>query len=237
MTGPRSVVPAAGAFLLAFLVTLQASPVLAPQLLHRDAYVPASDRVVLLTAYYRLIRDLDFEYQRIGSLVEALAFVALQRRYPSPRYEVIPNVEYLNEHRRTLGELDLVVYEPGAGRALLIAETKLSRNLPAAGKKATEQLTRFQAHLHNGDIHELICTRSPERILRPAHFMEVGRYVRIGSQGALQAGFDYEIDLGREEANRLQQWLLNAGPSGATTRTRSALRPPDRAISRLTVAP
>ena len=174
----------------------------------RATPVPAEDREALLDSYFDQLKDLDVNYKVIGYILEKLAKIQLQSAYPRGKYEIIGGLQYQEAGGRTVGELDIVVLDREAGTAELVAEAKLSGNLYRAGRKASSQLGRFQNYLNSGKIAKFHFIENPSRVFTMAQFKDVDEYWRIGNTGAIDAGFDYEIDLTREEGDILQQRLL-----------------------------
>ena len=129
---------------------------------------------------------------------------------PSHQQAVIDSLQYLNyqEGPRTVGELDLIVFEQKSGRAVIVAEAKLTDNFKWARRRARTQLYRFQSYLYAGRITDFVQAFNRDRTVTTNQFQDVGRYVLIGPRGALAAGFDYEVDLTRSEADALQAKLL-----------------------------
>jgi hypothetical protein len=186
-----------------------------PPLLHEAPYTPYENRRERLDTYYDLIKERPYRFQQVGSIIQALARADFEWRYPPPAYEVLRNLEY-QEGSRTLGELDLVVYRRDTTQAVVVAEAKLSGNLKGAAKRAERQLMRFQDALRKGRITRFLCNDDRDRSFGTSHFGEHTSFFRIGNRGALEAGFDFEVDLTREEADDLQERLLRgaAGTRG-----------------------
>jgi hypothetical protein len=179
-----------------------------PPLLHGQSYAPAADRHALLDAYYAGIKDSDFDFGKEGSVMEALAFAACAQKFPEPRFEILPNLEYQGAGSRTLGELDLVVLDREKARVVLVVEVKLKSSFLKSDRRARDQLYRFQSHLNEGRITRFLYNRDRKRDLPVALFKENEAYARVGNQGALAGGFEYEIDLTREEADDLRDRIL-----------------------------
>ena len=167
-----------------------------------------SVRDELVASYFERIRDLKFDYGRVGSVLEALAFLELQQVYPEPEYEILSGLQYQNYDNHTAGELDLVVWEKKSRRAIKVYEVKLSLNLSRAHKLALAQLERFKTHLKEKNISGFIYNRNRGRFFRVSQFKEIESFEIVGSQGALEEGYDREIDLSREEADSLQRLLI-----------------------------
>ena len=165
-------------------------------------------RAALLEGYFARIRDLEFDYGKVGSVLEALAFLELQQIFPETDYEILAGLQYQDFSDRTAGELDLVVWEKESRRAVRIYEVKLSINLGRARKLALAQLERFKAHIKEKNISQFIYNRDRYRAFRVSQFEEIVAYGVIANQGAREEGFDIEIDLTREEADGLQELLI-----------------------------
>lgn len=170
--------------------------------------IDAPERASLLEDYFARIRDLEFDYGKVGSVLEALAYLELQQLFPEPDYEILAGLQYQDFSDRTAGELDLVVWEKESRRAVRIYEVKLSINLGRARKLALAQLERFKAHLKEKNISQFIYNRDRYRAFRVSQFEEIVAYGVIANQGAREEGYDMEIDLTREEADRLQELLI-----------------------------
>lgn len=191
-------------------------------LLHREAYTPLQDREAMLDAYYGLIKDLPFDYGKVGSIVEALAFKHFEVIYPPDQFKIVCNLTYQDARGRTLGELDLAVFEKHTGDAVLVVEAKSGRRIRHAGHQATAQLERFQRHIKAGEVAGFSASVPLQEPIEPAQFKEDAIYARVGGQGALSAGFEFEVDLTREEAGRLQDRLHR--------QAQVATRPPDNRV-------
>jgi len=170
--------------------------------------VSAENREALLDRYFEQLKDLDVNYKVIGYILEEIAKIQLQSAYPRGKYEIIGGLQYQEAGGRTVGELDIVVLDRNAGTAELVAEVKLSGNLFRAGRKASTQLGRFRNYLNSGKITKFHFIENPSLVFTAVQFENVEKYWRIGNTGAIDAGFDYEIDLTREEGDIIQQRLL-----------------------------
>ncbi len=175
---------------------------------------PALDRAALLEGYERAIRDLPFDYRKVGSVLEAIAFVEMRRYFPAPEFELIAGLQYFDATGRTLGELDLVAIqrEGDERRVVAVYEVKLSGSHDGAFRAANGQLNRFRRHLAGGTVdHFRVAGHRAEqpRPLKPAHFEGCDRFGLIGSLGSAAAGFDIEFDLRRSEGDVLQRRLLD----------------------------
>lgn len=168
---------------------------------------PAADREALLEQTFLEIRDLSFTWGDVGSVLEAIAFVEFRKRYPEPAYAVIPGVVYFNGEGRTLGELDLIVFDPESERVLEVYEVKLTASPRNAADRADRQLERLRRALEQGAVDEF---RSPEGFptLLPRHFDAGTFYGKIGSRETRGADWTHSFDLSRPEGDILQAKIL-----------------------------
>jgi hypothetical protein len=190
------------------------------RILYQRPYQSAPNREALLDFYFDQIKDLPFDYGRVGSVAEALGYTDLVRIYGTNDFEVLPSVSYHDAEGHTLGELDLTVIDRSTSDVVEVIEVKISTNLRKAGKLAIKQMDRLKSHLAGRDIARFSHPWNSKHEVRAPHFKASTVYGRMGNSGALAAGFHYELDLTRAEADLLQKRLLPAGtvpaPAAAT---------------------
>ncbi len=163
------------------------------------------DRNSLLDRYFEAIRNLPLDYGKVGSVLEAIALVLLQEQYAEPDFAVYTGIQYESRSGRTLGELDIVIWDRKTRRALAVYECKLTRNFQRAGKKSREQLDRFINALARDEIGGM--RSEVGKRFDPSQFEHVLVYGFIGPHGALDAGWELQIDISREEGDILQAML------------------------------
>jgi|GEM_PF-6741687 len=179
-----------------------------PTVDHRDvarlASNPATDRNQLLDDYFLEIRDLPFNYGNVGSVLEAIAYIELTRIYPPPRYQVLANTEYRDANGRTVGELDILVYDLSAGHVDSVYEVKLTASPSRAGKHARQQLLRFQKYIKDDLIYDFMGSY-PQARLEAADFKESTKYLLIGGSETLDYDWAIQLDIRRDEGDVLQE--------------------------------
>lgn len=167
----------------------------------------------VLVAWYERIRDLDFDYGKVGSVLEAIAYCRLLDEHAPRGLDVLHGIQYFDADR-TLGELDLVVYDPKGRRVHAVYEVKLSGNLERVRYGALEQLERFRLALRRRRIERLLIAHGGGPPPPLDAFRDCREFGLIGSRGARRARYDIEIDLARDEADVLQSWLLGRARPG-----------------------
>lgn len=183
---------------------LEATPTFTP-----ETETPASDREALLEGYYEQIHDLSFRWGDVGSILEAIVYVEFQKRYPEPDYEIIPGTTYHDESGRTLGEIDILVYDRRNDRVLAVYEVKLTGSPGNAGKQANRQLARLKRAIEENTIDRF---RTPEGYedLGIRDFHGQPQYGKIGSWETKGKGWTHSVDLFREEGDLLQEKILSS---------------------------
>jgi hypothetical protein len=197
------------------------APVPAP----RPDYFSEMDRPEVLRAYFDQIKDLDFDYGKLGSVGEGLALVQFRAKYADdPNVECFSGLHYEGTDGSTAGELDLIVWRRDTKQALAVYEVKVSDNLEGALHKAHSQLRRFQGHVQSRAITRFNYPTEDSRVFRAEQFDGVQTYGVIGSRGAAALGYEVELDVSRAEAAQLQKALLHyRKPQGQSSRSSARL--------------
>lgn len=165
-------------------------------------------RAQLDTCYEKIKDNSLFNWGNIGSVMEALGYAQLQEKYPAPDYEIISSIFYHDDMGRSLGELDLVVWDKKADKALEVYEVKVSNNLPSALRTAVNQLNKFKISVRDDLIARFTWEGDRTRHFRSPQFADVAIYGFIGNKGAKEAGYTIEFELSRLEVEYLQKRVL-----------------------------
>lgn len=96
------------------------------------------DREVRIIKEYK--DDMGFDFGNEGEILEILALIDLQGEYDPEEYFFTGGLQYLNEHGRVVGELDVLVGERETCDFVVVGEAKLGSG---SLRKAKEQLRRF----------------------------------------------------------------------------------------------
>jgi serine/threonine protein kinase len=181
-------------------------PVPAAPVIDMPDYFEGMDRADILRAHFNRIKDMDFRFDSVGTVGEALAFAMFRDRYTGQtNIDLLHSIRYEGRDGTEAGELDLVVWQRSPREALEVYEVKVSDSLEDALLKGRSQLRRFQGFVAQGAITRLHNPGDDARVYRPDQFDEVKKFGFIGSRGAVAAGFDVEFDLTRAEATQLHK--------------------------------
>jgi len=156
------------------------------------------------------LKDSGEKYEIVGTICEQVARIDLEREYPAPRYVVETGISY-GEGARTIGELDVIVFESG-GKAVLVAEVKCWKSLSGGLKKAKVQRARFRDTLKGGSQFRLWDKSHPSHA--PAAFKELKTFVTIAQSGAKAAGYDRELAYSLDDLLAARTLLLSCQNSG-----------------------
>ena len=157
---------------------------------------------------YRVLSTLpEVDFNCVGTILEEFAKYKLQEKFSPDRYLVTRSVSYYGSERM-LGELDTVIIDRTSKKVVLIGECKLTKNFTRAKQKAQKQLDRIRNTIKKKLLYKLEPSKVGGFQLTPSSFTGKIEYWIIGCRDATKHGFDYEVDLGRDEADIIQKYLL-----------------------------
>ncbi len=154
------------------------------------------------------LRDSAVNYEVVGTVCEQVARLELYKTFPAKDFEIINGIEY-GDTKRTIGELDVVIFKKTTKKAVFVGEVKCWRDLQGALKKAHAQRNRFIASLSKE-----IYMQDQENSYDQAQFDHVQRYAAIAPVGSKKAGFDVEMENSLEELMRLRDMLMDCQHRG-----------------------
>ncbi len=154
------------------------------------------------------LRDSGLNYEVVGTVCEQVSRLELQKVYPVSQYEVVNGIEY-GDATRTIGELDVVVFDKATKKAVLVGEVKCWKDLKSAIAKARDQRFRFQKSLAKDiALHDYQTDYDKEQ------FSSVQKYVAIAPKGAKAAGFEVDMENSLGELMQLRDMLMTCQDQG-----------------------
>ncbi|HMP75010.1 MAG TPA: protein kinase [Kiritimatiellia bacterium] len=178
----------------------------APPKIDMPDYFVDMERADLLRQHFDRIKDLNFNFNSVGTVAEALAFLMVREQYAGQtNIDLLHSIHFHGRDGKEGGELDVVVMQKNPREAIAVYEVKVSDNLPDALSKGRAQLRRFQGFVSSNVITRIQHPADETRLFRPDQFDEIQFFGHIGSVGARDAGYDMEIDLTRAEATQLHK--------------------------------
>ena len=169
----------------------------------------AEARRPLIQKYFEMLRNLDEpKWGSIGAILEALAVKQYNARNDPKKSRALCNLTYHDATNKTLGEIDVAIWNVAENRAEIVYEAVVSDQLNRKGTSSRNQIQRFADSIQSGVAVKILDPHDPKRKFEPAQFANV-KVAIMGNQGALAAGFDFEVDITRFENDYLQRRLID----------------------------
>jgi len=168
---------------------------------------------------FQALHDSGEKYEIVGTVCEQVAKLMFEKTYPAPAHKVITGIAYGQRGGRTIGELDVVVFDTRTQKAMIVAEVKCWNKLDGARKKANEQRARFIATLQRLPQFDLACT-DHSCAFRKENFTNVQKFMSISQAGGEKFGFEAVLPYSLQELMSLREMLLKCQNSGACQRPR-----------------
>ena len=169
----------------------------------------AEARRPLIQKYFELLRDLDDpKWGSIGTILETLAVMQYNGRNDPQKSRAFCNLTYHDATNKTLGEIDVAIWNVPENRCEVVYEAVVSDQLNRKAVSSRNQIQRFADCVKDGRCVKILDPHDAKRKFEPAQFADV-KVAIMGNQGALAAGFDYEVDITRFENDYLQRRLID----------------------------
>ena len=169
----------------------------------------AEARRPLIQKYFEQLRDLDDpKWGSIGAILETLAVMQYNARNDPKKSRAFCNLTYHDATNKTLGEIDVAIWNVAENRAEVVYEAVVSDQLNRKAVSSRNQIQRFADCIKDGRCVKILDPSDPKRKFEPAQFANA-KVAIMGNQGALAAGFDYEVDITRFENDYLQRRLID----------------------------
>lgn len=163
--------------------------------------------------YFELLSYEKTDFEPVGTVCERLAVREVEPLYPTSNYEIKNGIQY-DEHKTTIGELDVVVFDKSTGKVEAVAEVKCWRSFQGALKKAKQQRMRFLTYLNKN----IVITDKDEKRYSKDVFKYIQKYFSISQDGGVNQGFDFELSLDFKELMELRKRLLDCRAEGRCPR-------------------
>lgn len=136
------------------------------------------------TAFAGLSEDFDRlknkgrDLEPVGAICEEVAQLMFAEKYPEPSYKVVTGIEYSDEER-TLGELDIIVFNNTTQNADVVAEVKCWKSAKGGLKKAIEQRKRFLTNVKSSKALKFKWLDDPKLKLAKTQFNKVLHFYSV----------------------------------------------------------
>lgn len=175
------------------------------------AGVPTQSKTI--DDYFELLSHDKTDFEPEGAVCERIAVREIEPYYPASNYKIINSIQY-DEHKTTIGELDVVIFDNNSGKVEAIAEVKCWKSFKGGLKKAKEQRMRFQTHLNRN----IVLSDKENKVYSKDVFKNVQKYFNISQHGGVNQGFDFELSMDLKELMELRKRLLDCHAQGRCPR-------------------
>lgn len=166
-----------------------------------------------LTEDYDKIKDLGRNLEPTGAICEEIAQLRFAEIYPEPNYKVVTGIEYADKEK-TLGELDVVVFNNETQLADIIGEVKCYTTVKSGLKKAKEQRKRFLTNINSPKALTFTWLNDRTVKLAKTQFKKAKKFVTIGQSGTIAKGYDYELPYSLSELMQLREDIIKCQSEG-----------------------
>lgn len=166
---------------------------------------------------FEILKDLPRSYEVAGAICEEIGALQMQREYPEPQYTVVVGIAY-SEGSRTLGELDLVIFDNNIQKVIKIGEVKCWKNVRDGLKKAREQRARFLKNLNNSKVVLSFRSTTTKETFDPHQFKYAKEFFSMAQSGSVNQGFDIELEYTLPELHRFRSEMLRCQNRGECAR-------------------
>lgn len=152
---------------------------------------------------FQHLKKIPRSFEEAGAICEELAKLKLEKTYDNNVYQIVIGIEY-GDSQRTIGELDIVIFDRASKMVKHIAEVKCWKNMNGGLLKARDQRLRFLANMKSKKAIHMQAVVSNERF-DINQFRNIESFTTIGQKGSMQFGYDSELDY---ELNELQNFSM-----------------------------
>lgn len=155
---------------------------------------------------FRDLKNSGVNYEVVGAVCEEVARLRFQEEFPAPKFGVVTGVEY-GDGSRTIGELDVVVFEAQTNQVVRVAEVKCWKDTGGAIVKAHNQRDRFIRTLRSGRNVQFRSLHSQVQF-RKDNFLHNREFMAVAQKGSKASGFDRELGYELKELMELRQMMI-----------------------------
>jgi hypothetical protein len=161
---------------------------------------------------FEALKSIPRSYQDSGAICEEVARLDVQKQFPAPQYEVIVGIAY-GDGTRTIGELDVVVFDHNSNHVVRIGEVKCWKSLSGGLNKARDQRGRFLKNRRSNKQLYFKSTSNNQEFSQDA-FEGVNDFITIGQLGSVAAGYDQELGYTLNEMHQHTGDMLRCQKAG-----------------------
>ncbi|RYZ69296.1 MAG: hypothetical protein EOP05_15055 [Proteobacteria bacterium] len=160
---------------------------------------------------YDTLKDSGQNFVVIGTICEEVARLEMAQEFQEPQYHVVTGIAYGNS-KKTIGELDVIVFENKSQDVVKIAEVKCWKDQAGGLTKALDQRKRFLKNIQKGGID--MRSTHDNRQYSAKQFRKCKDFETIGQQGSKDYGYDRELAHSLEDLMGLRTRIMNCQSTG-----------------------
>lgn len=141
---------------------------------------------------FEVLKTRPRSYEDSGAICEELAKIQFEKKYDTSKYNVEVGIAY-GDTDRTIGELDIVVFEKSPLKVVHVAEVKCWKDARAGLEKAKDQRKRFLTNVNRDKVLYFEST-STQKDYSQQLFEGPMTFSTIGQKGTVQHGYDDELE-------------------------------------------
>lgn len=162
---------------------------------------------------FHALKNSGKNFEPIGTICEEVTQLRYSEKYPEPQYRVLTGIAY-SDKEKTVGELDLIVFDNQTHNAILIGEVKCWANPKSGLKKAKEQRKRFLDNVKSSKALSFRWLSNPEEKFTKPQFNKASHFISVAQLGSKSKGFDVELEYTLSELMQLREDILRCQDSG-----------------------
>lgn len=161
-----------------------------------------------LTEDFEKIKNHGRDLEPAGAICEEIAQLMFAEKYPEPQYHVVTGIEYSDLKNRSIGELDIVVFNNQTNNVDIIGEVKCWKSPKNGLDKAKDQRQRFLTSVKSGQPLIFKWLDNPSVKLEKSQFTKVTNFYSIAQSGTIVDGYDFELPYTLKELMQLRKDIL-----------------------------
>ncbi len=161
---------------------------------------------------FAALKNIPRSYEDSGAICEEIARLDIQKQFPAPQYVVEVGIAY-GDGSRTVGELDIIIFDLNLQRVVRIGEVKCWKSLSGGLEKARDQRSRFLSAIRSNRTVYFKST-STGQMYDQAWFKGINDFITIGQAGAVHSGYDMELGYTLNELQQHRSDMLNCQHQG-----------------------
>lgn len=161
---------------------------------------------------FAALKSIPRDYTDAGSICEEVARLRVADEYPAPQYKVETGIAYGNTER-TIGELDIIVFDLNTQKAIKLGEVKCWKDARAGLVKAKDQRARFLKNVRSNKPLQFIST-STHQTYDADQFRHVNDFISIAQKGTTNVGYDMELEYSINELHEFRMKMIQCQKQG-----------------------